>query len=360
MGQGRDQRSVRLAEIVEHVGGRILGEGDILLTGASSLEEAGPGDLAFVAADRFLSAARTSRAAAFLVGRPLEGLHAPQVVVENPPHAFAQLVQHFFVAPVSPRGVADQITRGAEVTIGEGCSIWPFVTLGDRVRVGARVTLYPGVFIGDDSVVGEESILYPNVTLREGTVIGCRVIIHSGTVVGSDGFGYVQHQGRHWKVPQIGTVNIEDDVEIGANVTVDRATFGRTLIKRGTKIDNLVQIAHNVTIGEDTILVAQVGIAGSTTVGHHVMVGGQAGIADHLTVGDQVLIAARSGVIRSVEPGQILSGAPALPHGESLMSQAVVPRLPEMRQQLRTLQQRVQSLERLVRASRRQPKARKK
>ena len=185
-------------------------------------------------------------------------------------------------------------------------------------------------------------------------------MIHSGTVIGSDGFGYVQHQGRHQKIPQVGTVTIEDDVELGANVTVDRATFGRTVIKQGTKVDNLVQIAHNVSVGEHSIVVAQVGIAGSTTLGHHVMVGGQAGISDHITVGDQVMIAARSGVARHVPSRQIVSGAPAMPHQEFIKAQALFPRLPELRQQVRELQERVRKLESGTPSSIRKSRARKK
>jgi UDP-3-O-[3-hydroxymyristoyl] glucosamine N-acyltransferase len=209
--------------------------------------------------------------------------------------------------------------------------------------------LYPGVYIGADSTVGDDSILYPNVVVREGCSIGARVIIHSGSVVGADGFGYVQHEGRHHKIPQLGGVTIEDDVELGANVTIDRATLGRTIIKQGTKIDNLVQIAHNVTIGEHDIIVAQVGIAGSTTIGHHVMIGGQAGLADHLTIGNQAMIAARAGVNRSVEPKQIVSGAPIMPHETWMKAQAVIPRLPELRQLVRDLAQRVDRLEGLLR-----------
>jgi UDP-3-O-[3-hydroxymyristoyl] glucosamine N-acyltransferase len=207
------------------------------------------------------------------------------------------------------------------------------------------VTLFPGVFIGQDSTVGDDSVLYPNVVVRERCTIGARVIIHSGTVIGSDGFGYVQHEGRHHKIPQLGGVIIEDDVELGANVTVDRATFGQTVIKRGTKVDNLVQIAHNVTVGEDNILVAQVGIAGSTTLGRHVMVGGQAGLADHIRIGDQVMIAARAGVTRNLEPNQIVSGAPAMAHETFIKAQAVISRLPELRQKVRELEERIRLLE---------------
>jgi len=164
-------------------------------------------------------------------------------------------------------------------------------------------------------------------------------------VIGSDGFGYVQHEGRHQKIPQLGGVTIEDDVEVGANVTIDRATLGRTIIKQGTKIDNLVQIAHNVIVGEHDIIVAQVGIAGSTRIGHHVMIGGQAGLADHLTIGDQVMIAARAGVNRNIEPNQIVSGAPIMPHETWMKAQAVIPRLPELRQLVRNLEQRMEEIE---------------
>lgn len=354
-------RSVMLSELARAIGGQVTGAADTIISGVSSLEQAQPGDLAYVEGERFVKAALGSKAAAFVVAQSLADLPRPQLVIANPKYAFARLVQQFFTAPYKARGVAQQITQGTGVQIGPDVSIWPFVTLGDRVRIGARVTLYPGVFIGDDSVVEDDSLLYPNVTVRERCTIGKRVIVHSGTVVGSDGFGYVQQEGRHHKIPQIGTVVIEDDVELGANVTVDRATFGRTLIKRGAKVDNLVQIAHNVTVGEHNILVAQVGIAGSTTLGSHVVVGGQAGLADHIQIGDQVMIAARSGVNRSLTGNQIVSGTPAMPHEISIKAQAVVPRLPELRQQVRELLQRVSALEaRTARASKKSRGKRKK
>ena len=229
--------------------------------------------------------------------------------------------------------------------IGADPSIWPFVTLGDRVTLGARVTLYPGVFVGDDVTIGDDTVLAPNVAVLDRCRIGSRVHLHSGSVVGSDGFGYVQHEGRHFRVPQRGIVVIEDDVELGANVTVDRATFGQTVVKRGTKVDNLVQIAHNVTVGEDSILVAQSGIAGSSSLGHHVVMGGQAGIGDHLTIGDMTMIAARSGVSRDTEAGQVVSGSPAIPHTVALRAYSLLPRLPELRAQIRNLERRVSLLE---------------
>jgi UDP-3-O-[3-hydroxymyristoyl] glucosamine N-acyltransferase len=254
-------------------------------------------------------------------------------------------VEKFFVSPRPALGLSKLISRGNDVILGEGVSIWPFVTLDDRVSVGRGTTLYANVFVGEGSVIGEDCVIYPNVTIRERVTIGNRVVIHSGTVVGSDGFGYIQEGGRHHKIPQVGTVVIEDDVELGANVTVDRATFGKTIVRRGTKVDNLVQIAHNVEVGEHNILVAQVGIAGSSKTGHHVMVGGQAGIIDHVTVGDFAMIAAGSGVYRDVPAKEIVAGVPALPRMEWLKAMAIVAKLPDLRQQIRDLEGRLKALE---------------
>ena len=272
--------------------------------------------------------------------------------------SFARVAQTFFVRRQAPPGITEPVIQGVDVRIGTDPSIWPFVTLGDRVTIGNRVTLYPGVFVGADSTIGDDSVLYPNVVVREGCSLGARVVVHSGTVIGADGFGYVQHEGRHHKIPQLGGVVIEDDVELGANVTVDRATFGRTLIKQGTKVDNLVQIAHNVTVGEHCILVAQVGIAGSTTIGRHVMIGGQAGLADHLTIGDQVMIAAKAGVNRSIESNQMVGGIPAMPQEKALRIQGGIFQLPVMKELVRNLEQRVATLEtQLKKTSARAPRS---
>lgn len=345
MGSPSASTTLTLAQIHRLVGGTLHGNGDTPLLSLASLSEATPQALSFITNDKAAKTSACIKAGALLVHRHLPEIGVPQIVVQNPQLAFAQVAQEFFVRPSAPRGIATEITRGTDVTIGVDPSIWPFVTLGDRVRVGARVTLYPGVFIGADSTIGDDTVLYPNVVVREGCSVGSRVIVHSGTVIGADGFGYVQHQGRHHKIPQLGGVTIEDDVELGANVTIDRATLGQTVIKQGTKVDNLVQIAHNVTVGEHDIIVAQVGIAGSTTIGHHVMIGGQAGLADHIHIGDQVMIAARAGVNRSLEPNQIVSGAPVMPHEVWMKAQAVIPRLPELRQLVRNLEQRVALLE---------------
>jgi UDP-3-O-[3-hydroxymyristoyl] glucosamine N-acyltransferase len=349
--------AVSLGEVAAAVGGRLVGP-DVSIRGVSSLDGAGSGDLAYVDADRFFEAARASRAAAFLVSREIPGTAQPQVLVPHPRYAFVRVVERFFTSPRRPRGIDPLVARGADVLIGPDASIWPFVTLGERARIGARVTLYPGVFVGDDVTIGDDCVLYPHVTVREGCAIGRRVVIHSGAVIGSDGFGYVEHDGRQHKIPQLGTVLVEDDVELGANVTVDRATFGRTVIGRGTKVDNLVQIAHNVTIGPDSILVAQVGIAGSTRLGAHVVVGGQAGLGDHLEIGDRAMIAARAGVARSVAEGTVVSGSPALPHEASLRLYGLTLKLPELRQQLRELSERVRLLESRATPARKGPRRR--
>jgi UDP-3-O-[3-hydroxymyristoyl] glucosamine N-acyltransferase len=357
MGSLSAPTSLTLTQIHQVVGGTLPGNGACVLSSLASLNDATPQALAFIANDQAAKIPGGIKAGALLVHRHFPEVSIPQIVVANPLLAFAQVAQTFFVHAPAPRGIAAEVTKGTGVQIGADPSIWPFVTLGDRVTIGARVTLYPGVYIGADSTVGDDSVLYPNVVVREGCSIGARVTIHSGTVIGADGFGYVQHEGRHHKIPQLGGVTIEDDVELGANVTIDRATLGRTVIKKGTKIDNLVQIAHNVTVGEHDIIVAQVGIAGSTTIGHHVMIGGQAGLADHLTIGNQAMIAARAGVNRNVEANQIVSGAPVMPHETWMKAQAVIPRLPELRQLVRDLAQRVERLEALLKkATGKQPR----
>jgi UDP-3-O-[3-hydroxymyristoyl] glucosamine N-acyltransferase len=339
---------IPLLELAQAVHARIHGSSDILITGLSHLEGATCGDVSFVLKPSFQETARQSQAAAFIVSQPIPDDPRPQIIVSNPLAAVATLAQKFFLPPLPSRGIHPSAVTGVDVRIGPESSIGALVTIGDRAQIGSGVTIHAGAHIGDDTIIGDECILYPHASVLSGCVIGHRVIVHSGTVIGSDGFGYVQHDGRHHKIPQLGRVIIEDDVELGANVTVDRATFGSTVIKRGTKIDNQVQIAHNVVIGEDCILVAQVGIAGSTVLGHHVMVGGQAGLVDHLTIGDHAKIAAGSGVTHDVKDGQVVGGRPAVDHGTWRRSKVIQYQLPELRKELRALQKQVQHLESLL------------
>jgi UDP-3-O-[3-hydroxymyristoyl] glucosamine N-acyltransferase len=335
---------VTAGQIAALLDGTLIGPSDIVITGAAGLTDAKPSDISFVHAEAAHKEAPASRAGVLLTAGHLPNLRHPQIVVAHPALAMTKVVNSFFAPKLDDVGLSNLAYLGKGVTLGPGVSVWPFVTLADGVSIGKETRLYPGVFVGEGSLIGDNCVLYPNVTIREGVTIGHRVIIHPGAVIGSDGFGYLQHDGRHHKIPQIGTVVIEDDVELGANVTVDRATFGTTRIRRGTKVDNLVQIAHNVEIGEHNILVAQVGISGSSRTGHHVVLGGQAGIADHITVGHQVMAAARCGISRDVGDGEVIAGFPAMPHKAWLRSMGVFAKLPELRQQLRNIESRLTAL----------------
>jgi UDP-3-O-[3-hydroxymyristoyl] glucosamine N-acyltransferase len=243
------------------------------------------------------------------------------------------------------QGVMEGALVGKNVVMGKEISIYPGAYVADGVKIGNRVVLFPGVVLYEGVEVGDDVTLHANVTVREGCRIGNRVIIHSGVVIGSDGFGYAPDGKGYQKIPQIGIVVIEDDVEVGANTTIDRAALGFTMIRRGTKIDNQVQIAHNCIIGENCIIVSQTGISGSTKLGEHVTLGGQVGIVGHLEIGDNVMVGAKSGVHNNVAGGQIFSGYPAFPHKEWLKSASVFSKLPEMRKTLNNLEKKVLELE---------------
>jgi UDP-3-O-[3-hydroxymyristoyl] glucosamine N-acyltransferase len=361
--------SITAGQIAALVQGTLIGSADFLIHGVAGLNEAGPSDLSFLSGEAFLKDALSTRAGILLVPRHFNELTMAQVIVGHPALAMTKVVSEYFLRPYPSMGFSNLAYRGKNVTLGKDVSVWPFVTLDDDVSIGAGTQLHAGVFVGRGTTIGEACLIYANVTIREGLTIGNRVIIYAGSVVGSDGFGYIQEGGRHHKIPQVGTVVIEDDVELGSNVSVDRATFGKTIIRRGTKVDNLVQIAHNVEIGAHNILVGQVGVAGSSKTGHHVVVGGQAGISDHVTIADQVMIAARTVVYRNVPARELIGGVPSMPLRTWLKTMAVFPKLPELREQVRDLDQRIQTLEKAQetsksshrgsRAKRRSPPARK-
>ena len=337
---------VSLQELAQSIQATLHGSSDVVISGLSHLEGATSGDLSFVLKPKLHDSARKSQASAFLTTELIPDEPRPQLLTTNPLLAMATLAQRFFLPPLPPRGIHPTAVTGHDVRIGPDVSIGPLVTIGDRAEIGSRATIYAGVHIGEDAIIGDDCILYPHVSLLTNCILGHRVIVQSGTVIGSDGFGYTQHEGRHHKIPQLGNVIIEDDVELGANVTVDRATFGSTIIKQGTKIDNQVQIAHNVIIGEHCIVVAQVGIAGSTRLGHHVMIGGQAGLVEHLTIGDQVRIASGAGVTNHVESHQTVGGRPAVAHTTWRKAQVLQYQLPDMRNELRALRKEVEDLKR--------------
>lgn len=334
-----------LAELARMVEGELLGDGGVAITSVGGIEDVRPGGITMVATAKVAAAAENSPAAAVIVPPGLPDLKKPMIRVSNPRLAFARILQ-VFMPPVERRpGVHPTAVIGSDLMMGPECSIGPLVSLGDRVRLGARVVLHPGVVIADDVEIGDESVIYPNVVVREGTSIGRRVIIHGGAVLGSDGFGFVPVNGRYVKVPQVGRVVIEDDVELGANVTIDRATTGVTLIKRGTKIDNLVQIGHNVVIGEDCAIVAMSGIAGSTRLGDRVSMAGQTGLVGHITIGSDSVIAARAMVINNLPPNSYVSGSPARPHAEDMRVAAAIGKVPELLKTVRDLQKRLAELE---------------
>jgi UDP-3-O-[3-hydroxymyristoyl] glucosamine N-acyltransferase len=243
------------------------------------------------------------------------------------------------------QGVHKSALLGKDVKLGKNAALGAYVVVDDGAQIGDNAVIYPGCFIGRQAKIGNNVLIYPNVSIRERVSIGNNVIIHSGTVIGSDGFGFVEVNGKHHKIPQVGTVEICDDVEIGANVTIDRARFDKTVIGRGTKIDNLVQIAHNVVIGENCLIVAQVGISGSTTIGNNVILAGQAGLVGHITVGDKARVTAKSGVIKSIPAGAMFAGYPARPFLENQKSHAHVHNLPKMFDLVKELKKKIESLE---------------
>jgi UDP-3-O-[3-hydroxymyristoyl] glucosamine N-acyltransferase len=335
---------MKLKELADMLGAELSGPADVDIHGAAGVHDAGEGQITFISDIKHLKDLALSRASAALVPSDTPALHLPLLRLKNPRLAFARTLTLFYVKPYQAIGISEKAAIGANVVIGADPSIHPFVVLADDVKVGERVTVYPGVSIGKGSVVDDDTIIHANVSIGENVRIGKRVIIHAGTVLGSDGFGFVTDKGRHHKIPQVGGVIIEDDVEIGANCTIDRATLGSTVVKQGTKIDNLVHIAHNVTVGEHCILVTQVGISGSCTIGNWVVLGGQVGIADHVKIGDRVMVSAQSGIIKDIEPDQVVGGTYAMPQRDWLKVQAVLPKLPELKKLVTELEKQIKEL----------------
>lgn len=334
-----------LKELATLLGGKVIGDENAVVSSLGTLDEATEGQITFLANPKYVGKVATTRATAVIVSHGAERYGRNVIEVKNPYLAFAKLLSLFHVKPIVPGGVMSGAFIGENVSLGEGITVYPGAYVGDGVKLGNGTVLHPGAVLYAGVEVGENTILHANVTVREGCRIGNRVIIHSGVVIGSDGFGYAPDGKGYQKIPQIGIVVIEDDVEIGACTTIDRAALGLTLIRKGTKIDNLVQIAHNCVIGENCIIVSQTGISGSTKLGEHVTIGGQVGIVGHLEIGDNVMVGAKSGVHNSIPSGQILSGYPAFPHKEWLRAASTFPKLPELRKAVNTLEKKVQELE---------------
>jgi UDP-3-O-[3-hydroxymyristoyl] glucosamine N-acyltransferase len=334
-----------LAEIAELVAGEVLGNPDALIRGTAAFEHAGPSQITFAMNAALIKKLETCAAGAIIVPRSVTTSSRNLVLVNNPHAAFAKVMGHFYPPARPPIGISPSAIIGDHFNCGAAPSIAPFVAIGNNVVCGDRVTLHPFVAIGDGVIIGNDVVIYPNTSILERCRIGNRVVIQAGTVIGSDGFGFAPEGDIYHKVPQVGFVQIDDDVEIGAGNTIDRAAFDKTWIQRGVKTDNQVHVAHNVIVGENTLLVAQAGIAGSVTIGRHVIVAGQVGIADHLTIGDNAILGAKTGVGKSVAPGEVLFGTPAMPHKTWLKVHREFPHLPELRKKLDALEKRLTALE---------------
>jgi UDP-3-O-[3-hydroxymyristoyl] glucosamine N-acyltransferase len=329
-----------LGELAEYVGGRVVGDPNVVINSAATLGRAGERDISFLANVKY-----EKQASAVIVGKETPNIPVPLLVAEDPYYAFMQIMvllhgyrKHKKVG-ISPRAIISDSAR-----IGADCHIYDFVTVSDDAKVGDGCIIYPGVFIGRGATIGNDCIIYPNVAIYERCKIGNRVIINANSVIGDDGFGYATHKGMHYKMPQIGSVVIEDDVEIGACCGIERGTLGDTVIGQGSKLGDLVAIGHGARIGAHCLIVAQVGIAGSTTLGHHCVVGGQVGIVGHINIGNNVTIAAQAGVINSIPDGKVVLGAPAIEAEQGRRAYSMIQSLPEMRQSIRDLEGQIEQI----------------
>ena len=334
-----------LGELAQYVGGHVRGDANVKIHSAATLGRAGEGDISFLSNDKYEKQLLTTKASAVIVGSETVTTSAPLLIADDPYYAFMQIMvllhghrKHKKVG-ISPRAVISDKAK-----VGSDCQIHEFATIEDGAKVGNGCIIYPFVYIGENVQIGNDCLLYPNVVIYEGCRIGNRVIINSNATVGEDGFGFATHNGVHHKIPQIGSVVIEDDVEIGAGCGIERGTLNDTIIGQGSKLGDLVAIGHGTKVGPHCLLVAQVGIAGSTSLGHHCIVGGQAGIVGHIAIGNNVAIGAQAGVINSVGDGKVVLGAPAIEANQAKRAYGLIQFLPEMRQSIRELQEQIERL----------------
>ena len=334
-----------LGELAQYVGGQVRGDSNIEISSAATLGRAGKGDISFLSNEKYEKQLYTTKASAVIVGKDTIASTVPLLIAEDPYYAFMQIMvllhghrKHKKVG-ISPRAIISDSAK-----VGSDCHIHEFATIADGAKIGNGCIIYPCAYIGENVQIGNDCILYPNVVVYEGCRAGNRVIINSNATIVEDGFGFASHKGVHYKIPQIGSVVIEDDVEIGAGCGIERGTLNDTVIGQGTKIGDLVAIGHGTKVGPHCLLVAQVGIAGSTTMGHHCIVGGQAGIVGHISIGNNVAVGAQAGVINSVGEGKVVLGAPAIEANQGKRAYGMIQYLPEMRQTLRDLQNQVEQL----------------
>jgi len=329
-----------LSDLAARIGAVLQGP-DSEVQGMAPVEDAGPGQVTFLSNPKYAVQARETKASAVIAKEPIPGAGCAFLLAPNPYHAFASALE-LFHPPIRPAaGLSPLASIHPRASLGKEVSVGPFAVVEDGAVLGDRVVLYPGVYVGKDVRIGEDTLAYPRVTMYAGVRIGRRAILHAGCVIGSDGFGFAPSAAGYKKIPQVGIVEIEDDVEIGANTTIDRAAMGVTRICRGTKLDNLIQVGHNVVIGADTVIAAQAGISGSCRVGSRVMIGGQAGLAGHLEVGDGAMLGAKTGVAQSIDAAESVawSGIPAMPHKTWLRMAMLLPSLPELFRRVKRLEQ---------------------
>jgi len=338
----------KLKEIAKLVGGELTGDGEVLIRGVNGINEAVEGEIAFILNPELAGLAGKTRASAVVVSKTVKAdLGKPAIKVDDPSSAFSKMIGLLMPDRIPhPKTVDKLAVISSKAKLGSNVAVGPYAVIEDGASVGDNTVIYPLCYVGKNARVGKDCIFYPNVVIREEISIGDRVIIHSGTVVGSDGFGYdVQPNGTHLKIPQIGTVVIEDDVELGACVTVDRARFAKTVIGRGSKIDNLVQIAHNVIIGPNCVVAAQSGISGSSVIGRNCIFGGQVGVADHVKVGDFVIAGAKTGIHKSYPSNTTLFGYPSKPIDKARETIAAMGLLPKLFDRVRALEAKIKKLE---------------
>lgn len=330
--------SFTLGELADRLGGAVVGDPSLMVSGVRPLAEAGPEHLSFYHNRRYLQAARESRAGALLVASPEGFLGRNLLVVKDPYAALAAVLGVFHPAARPAPGVHSTAVVAPSARVAASASIGPHAVVGERAAIGEGATIGAGCFVGDDATVGEGCCLHPHVVIEPRCRVGARCILHAGVVVGADGFGFATVGGEHRKVPQVGIVVVEDDVELGANVCVDRATLGETRIGRGSKVDNLVQIAHNVRVGEGCLLVAQSGVSGSTELGRHVVMAGQSGAVGHIRLAERTVVTAKTGVTEDTEPGSTVSGFPSRPHREWLKAMAHLYQIDELKRRIAELE----------------------
>jgi len=340
---------MKLRDLAERLDCRLEGDGDVDIARVAGVEQAGPGDVTFVSNPKYRAHLAETRASAAILGpATTDDPPAPCAILRSsePYVAFAQAVRLLMPSAAPPPGIDRLSAIAADAAIGPDASIGPFVTVGAGASIGARAVIYPSVVIGPNARIGDDCVLHAGVSIRGGVVLGHRVTVLDGAVVGSDGFGFAKRRdGTHLKIPQHADVIVEDDVEIGANTTIDRPAVGETRIKAGTKIDNLVQIAHGVRVGERTLLAAQVGIAGSTVLEDDVVLGGQVGVVGHVRIGKGAMATAKTGIPNDIDAGQLVSGYPSQPNLEWRKSQAIVRHLPDLKKRVAELEQRIAELE---------------